>query len=109
MAAVPERKASHQHLEAQRIKNQIDTMASHIERRSSYTPTREELEYCAEEIIDLLNRYKEKTSPNEKFLKTAIIDLTEVPEMAPEMQRIAFLTALKDASSNVGKFLDRCH
>lgn len=105
MAAAPAPKHSRLHVEVLRIKNQIDTMISHMNRKSDYTPTRQDLEYAAEELIDFLNKYGTKASPDQRFLKTAIIDLTEVPEMAPQMQRISFLTAMKDASSNIDKFL----
>jgi hypothetical protein len=107
MAAAPAPKHSHLHVEVLRIKNQIDTMISHMHRKSDYTPTREEIEFCAEELIDFLNKYRSKTSPDERFLKTAIIDLTEVPVMTAQMQRIAFLTALQEASSNIEKFLSK--
>ena len=106
MAATPSPKHSPLQTEVLKIKNQIDTMIAHMQRKNDYSPTRDDLEYCAEELITLLNKYKEKTAPNERFLKTAVIDLTEVPDMAPQMQRISFLTALRDASANIDQYLN---
>ncbi len=105
MAAAPAPKHSRIHVEVLRIKNQIDTMISHMERKSNYTPTRDEIEFCAEEMIEFIAKNKPKIKADEHYLKTAIIDLTEVPEMTNELQRVAFLTALKTASKNVEYFL----
>lgn len=105
MAAAPAPKHSRLHAEVLRIKNQIDTMISHMERKSNYTPTRDEIEFCAEELINFIAKNKAKIKADEHLLKTAIIDLTEVPEMSAELQRIAFLTAMRTASDNIETFL----
>ena len=79
-----------------------------MQKDQSYTPTRDEVEKYAVQINTLVMGHREKVRPFESYLKAAIIDLTEVPEMHPQMQRISFLTALKDASQNVRLFLDCC-
>ncbi len=91
--------------EAERIKGKVDTLLSKMLKEPKYTPTRNELEDHAELIIDLLNARHAEIKPHEIHLKSAIIDLTEVPEMSPTMQRIAFQTALKDASAQLERFL----
>jgi hypothetical protein len=103
--AAPAPKHSRLHVEVLKVKNQIDTMISHMERKSNYTPTRDEVEFCAEELIDFMARHKPKIKADERHLKIAIIDLTEIPEMSADLQRIAFLTALRTASTNIDLFL----
>jgi hypothetical protein len=73
-----------------------------------FTPTRDQLGEFATQIIAFINDHHAQTKPYESYLKAAIIDLTEVPEMAPQMQRIAFLTSLKDASKELNLFLSCC-
>lgn len=105
--AMPQPKSSPAMSEAQKVKGQIDTLISKMHKQNSFTPTRNQLDDLAEELMNLINRHHNpKTAPFERYLKTAIIDLTEVPQMAPEMQRISFMTALKDASKNVDQFLN---
>jgi hypothetical protein len=108
MGALPTPKPSPLTREAQKIKDHIDALVAKMQKNSSYTPTRGQLEDQAELIIDFINDNHAKTSPHESYLKAAVIDLTEVPEMAPQMQRIAFLTALKDASHELELFLSCC-
>lgn len=108
MAALPAPKPSPLAKEAQKIKNQIDALLLKMQKNAHFTPTRGQLEDCAEEIIDYINKYHSKTASFEHHLKAAIIDLTEVPQMNPQMQRIAFLTALQDASQKMDLFLSCC-
>ena len=93
---------------AERIKTQLDALITKIKKESSYTPTRDDIEKYAVEINDLIMKNREKVRPFESHLKAAIIDLTEVPEVHPQMQRISFETALKDASQKLQLFLDCC-
>lgn len=85
----------------EKISASIELIIKKMDKESQYMPKRELLEEYAEEIIDLINDHHAELGEFESFLKAAIIDLTEVPDMAPQMQRIAFLTALKDALSNL--------
>jgi hypothetical protein len=105
MGALPTPKSSPLAKEAQIIKGKIDALIFKMQKDEHYNPTREELEKYANTIIHYINHNHDKIAPHESYLKAAVIDLTEAPEMAPQMQRIAFLTALKDASHEVELFL----
>lgn len=105
MCALPAPKPSPVSKEIHKIKGQIDALIIKMQKDSKFTPTRGQLEDHAEAIIDYINKNHSKTAPHESYLKAAIIDLSEVPEMAPEMQRISFLTVLKDTSHNLELFL----
>lgn len=108
MAALPAPKSSMLAKEAQKIKSRIDALISKMHKDAHFTPTRDQLDQCAELLIDYINDHHSKAAPHESHLKAAIIDLTEVPQMNPQMQRIAFLTALKDASQRIDLFLSYC-
>jgi N12 class adenine-specific DNA methylase len=86
-----------------------ETMNARIEKMNkekSFIVEQKELNKLAEQIIGVINKYHSQVVKQESLLKAAIIDLTEVPTMQPQMQRIAYLTALKDAASNIQKFLE---
>ncbi len=99
-------KASAIWAQAQKIKGDVDSLISKMQKQPEFTPTRSLLEDCAEELIHFINKNHKTIASYERYLKAAIIDLTETPEMAPQMQRIAFLTSLKDASKNLQEFLN---
>ncbi len=105
MGALPAPKASPLSREVQKIKGHVDALIMKMQKEPKFTPSRNQLEENAELLIDFINDYHAKVSRYESHLKAAIIDLTEVPVMAPQMQRIAFLTALKDASRELELFL----
>lgn len=90
------------------IKMGIDGLISKIQRQTQFLPTRDEVEKFAVQVNDVIMKNRDKVRSFESYLKAAIIDLTEVPEMHPEMQRISFLTALRDASQKLQLFLDSC-
>lgn len=108
MNALPTPKSSPLVKKIQKIKGDIDIMISKMQKEPQFTPTRAQLEEFAEEIMDFRGKNRAAVAPHENYLKAAVIDLTEVPVMAPQMQRIAFLTALKDASHEVELFLSCC-
>ena len=108
MAALPVRKASPLTKEAQKFKTRIDGLITKMQKEPKYTPTRGQLEECAEMILDYINQYHAQIAPHTSHLKAAIIDLTEVPQMSPQMQRISFLTSMKDATKNIDLFLSCC-
>ncbi len=90
------------------IKSQIDKLVAKMQREPSFLPTRDQVEKYAIEINAVIVRNRDTIRQFESFLKAAIIDLTEVPEMHAQMQQISFLTALKDASQKIQLFLDCC-
>jgi hypothetical protein len=99
-------KASAVWAKAQKIKGEIDGLITKMQKQSDFTPTRDELETYAEQLLDFISRNHDVITPHDRFLKAAVIDLTEVPEMAPQMQRISFLTCLRDASKNMNEFMN---
>ncbi len=103
--ALPSPKASPLAKQAWKIKDQIDAMIAKMQKNEKYTPSRDELEAHAEAILNYIDHQHTKIEPFKSHLKAAVIDLTEVPEMAPEMQRIAYLTSLKAASQSMELFL----
>ena len=96
------------HQKIDQIKMGVDGLISKIQKQTQFLPTRDEVEKFAVQINDVIMKNREKVRSFESYLKAAIIDLTEVPDMHPEMQRISFLTALKDASQKLQLFLDSC-
>ena len=108
MCAVPSPKYSAVAKEAMKFKAFVDGILMRMQREHRYTPTRHELEECAEKLIDFMHQHHKKIAPYESYLRAAVIDLTEVPEMSPQMQRISFQTAVKDAAKNLDLFLSAC-
>jgi hypothetical protein len=93
---------------AEKIKTQVDSLISKMHKNTTYLPTRDDVEKYAVQINDLVVNNREKVKQFESYLKAAIIDLTEVPDLHPQMQRIGFMSALKDASEKIQLFLDCC-
>lgn len=87
------------------IKQQIDKILQNMKKNTNYSPKREEVELFAKKTLDLVQKYHPLISPEQKALLIAVIDLTEIPEMHPKMQKVAFETALKDASNNIQEYL----
>lgn len=90
----------------QKVKNSLDEMIRRMQKDTQYTPTREALEELAETLLNIINKHHLSILGAERYIKAAVIDLTEVPEMAPQMQRISFLTAMRDASKNLLSFIE---
>ncbi len=91
--------------EALKLKSRIDALITKMQKDEKFTPTREQLEEIAEDMIDYISKNHFKITPHDSYLKAAVVDLTEVPVMAPQMQRISFLIALKDTSHEMDLFL----
>lgn len=113
MSAVPSRPSKTPrnavvYQQAEKIKSQVDKLISKMQKETHYLPTRSDVEKYAVQINDLVVTHREEVRQFVSYLKAAIIDLTEVPEMHPQMQRISFLAALKDASQKLQLFLDCC-
>ncbi len=105
MSALPTPKSSPLVKQVQKIKSEIEAVISKMQKDPKFTPTREQLEGFAEEIMDFREKNRKAVAPHETYLKAAVIDLTEVPVMAPQMQRISFLTSLKDSLHEIDLFL----
>jgi hypothetical protein len=112
-AAYPESfknsKASAVWAKAEKIKGEIDRIITKIQEHPEYTPTHKDLEEIAKQILDCMSKNHDVIAFHARYLKAAVIDLTEVPEMSPQMQRISFLTCLRDASKNLDEFISCPH
>lgn len=89
-----------------KLHEKINSHILKMEKDKNHMTKQEELNKYAEQIITIINKYHAEVVKWESFLKAAIVDLTEVPSMQPQMQRIAILTAMKDACTNIQSFLD---
>lgn len=94
--------------EAEKLKAKVDALISKIQQDDHFSPSRKEIEQHAKVLIDLMNQYHEQVRNHENHLKAALIDLTAIPEMAPQMQRLSFLVSLKEASKELQLFL-KCY
>jgi hypothetical protein len=86
--------------------NRLNHLAQKISRAEKFTPPQAEVDAAAREIIDIINTYHKNIQKYEVYLKNAILDLTEIPYMQPQMQKIAFEVAIKAAIHNLQSFLD---
>ncbi len=87
------------------IKQKIDKTLEMMKKDPNYTPKYGDLDEFSTKAIELVKKHHPLVSPEQKALLAALIDLTEVPVMAPTMQRVAFEIALRDASNNILKSL----
>ena len=83
------------------IKQKVDNTLEKMKKNPKYIPDRAELDQFSAKALDLIKKHH----PEQGTLLTAVIDLTEIPVMAPSMQRVAFETALKEASKNLSESL----
>jgi hypothetical protein len=87
------------------LKNEIDKILQKMKRDASYQPERAELDQFSSRAVELIQQYHPKIAKDHKNLLMAVIDLTEIPVMHPKMQKVAFQTALQDASENLEEYL----
>lgn len=89
------------------IKQEIDKLLEKMKRETSYTPDRTLLDRFSAKAVELVQKHHPKIAEAQKTLLTAVIDLTEIPTMHPKMQRVAYQTALREASKNLGSYLEQ--
>ncbi len=88
-----------------KIHDKIESLIHKANKDPHYSIKQNELNRFAEQLIEIINEHHRHIERWEAPLKAAIIDLTEVPTMHKELQRIAYITALKDALKNLERFL----
>lgn len=88
------------------IVNKLNNLSLKMTKSPTSTLPQEDVDFCARELIDTLNKYHHVLGHLEVYLKNALIDLTEIPYMQPQMQKIAFEVAIKAALRNLQIFLD---
>ena len=101
-----QKKSSPAYQEIMEIKKQIETLLSRMEKDGKFCPSRDTLDGIGEQMIHACNRYHATIALWDKYLKAAIIDVTEVPIInAPELQRVSFRGAMQDAVMNLEQLL----
>lgn len=96
------------HKEITQIKNALEKILDKMKSQTNYCPTVQELEKHAESIINFINKHDKEIKHAKAHLKNAVIDLTEVPVMHPNMQKIAIQTCVKVSIDNIEKFFNAC-
>jgi hypothetical protein len=91
----------------QGISNRLNKLISELSKNKDYPSLQGDIDSCAKEIIDITQKHYEKLGPAISHLKNAIIDLTEVPYMHPQMQKIAFEVAIQSAVKHLDTFLSQ--
>jgi len=87
------------------IKNEIDDLLQKMKKDPKFLPNQDDLNEFSNQVLQLIDKYHPRITPEQRKLLTAVIDLNEVPLMHPTMQRISFEVALKDASANLEQYL----
>lgn len=100
----PKEETSPAQRDIHKIQEKLEHLKTKMQNKATYCPERAELEQYATQIISVINQFHPLIKDHERFLKAAVIDLTEVPVMHAQMQRIAIETALKDAIRNLEDF-----
>jgi|GEM_PF-5458735 len=91
------------------IREDLHKIWEKMKKQESYCPTVQELDKYAEKIMQFIDKHHKEVAKTKTHLKDAIIDLTEIPVMHPQMQRIAIHTAIKLSYENIDKFLSKCY
>lgn len=91
------------------LNDHLQSLLSHLSKNKDYPTLQKEVDSCAKEIIDITHKHHEKLGKLQTHLKNAIIDLTEVPIMHPQMQKIAFEVAIQAAIKNLEIFINQAH
>jgi hypothetical protein len=89
----------------EQVKQHIDEILQKMKKDPKFLPKQTELDAYSNQVVQLIQNYHPKITPEQKNLLAAVIDLNEVPLMHPQMQRIAFETALREASKNLEHYL----
>lgn len=93
--------------QVQILSNRLSDLLHTLSKEKDYPALQEEIDSCAKEIIHITYTHQEKLGKLMSFLKNATIDLTEVPVMSPQMQKIAFEVAIQGAIKNLDAFVNQ--
>lgn len=97
------------HREILVIFEELHQMLDKMKKKESFCPLVQELDKYAQKIDKFLKKHHKEIESTRAPLNTAIIDLTEIPLMHPQMQRVAIQTALKVACENIEKFCQKTY
>ena len=101
--------ASPSHREILSLRDALSAIHEKMKTQGSYCPTVQELDLHAKKIIHFIDKFHKEIDKTKAHLKNAIIDLTEIPIMHPQMQRVAIQTAIKVACDNIDKFCSKTY
>lgn len=88
------------------VMDQLETLLTTLSKNKDSPTLQQGIDTCAKDLIAISAKHHKEIAKYEAYLKNAIIDLTEVPHMQPQMQRIAFEVAIRAALKNLQSFLD---
>jgi len=88
------------------IMDRLNHLLTQIAKSDDVPTLQNEIDLCAKDLLSVVTTHRDTIAKTESFLKNAIIDLTEVPYMQVQMQKIAFEVAIKAAIKNLESFLD---
>ena len=88
------------------IKDKLNQLLIELSKSEDIPTLQNKIDQNAKELLALVSENHKTIFKTESYLKNAIIDLTEVPYMQPQMQKIAFEVAIRASIKNLGAFLD---
>lgn len=91
------------------IREHLSELSAKMKKESSFCPSVQELDKYAKKIVNYVEQYHKDCDKTKSHLKDAIIDLTEIPLMHPQMQRVAIETAIKLALENIDKYCSKTY
>jgi hypothetical protein len=97
------------HKEILDIKDSLNTIHEKMKKNGSYCPSVQELDQHGKAIERFMGKHHKEIEHAKPHLKNALIDLTEIPIMHPNMQRLTIQTCLKTSIENIDKFYQAWH
>ncbi len=94
------------HQKVQNTMEVLEQLLTTLSKSKDFPTLQQGIDQCAKDLIGITAKYHTQISKYESYLKNAIIDLTEVPHMQPQMQKIAFEVAIGAAIKNLHSFLE---
>ena len=94
------------HQKVHQIMDQLDQLLVKLSKSKDCPSLQQGIDQCAKDLLHIISKNHVSIAKFESYLKNAIIDLTEVPHMQPQMQRIAFEVSIGAAIKNLKSFLE---
>lgn len=88
------------------VMDTLDQLLLTLTKNKDVPTLQQDVDNSAEELMSIMSKHSKEIGKYTSYLKNAIIDLTEVPQMQPQMQKVAFQEAIKAAKKNLQTFLD---
>ena len=94
------------HKQVHQIMDQLDQLLIKLSKSKDCPSLQQGIDQCAKDLLGIIQKNHASIAKFESYLKNAIIDLTEVPHMQTQMQKIAFEVAIRAAITNLKSFLE---